>query len=193
MEEFKKLYDEAQKMSKEELVKDALPRLVGLLDKAKEIGFSKVLNEFPDINDFLQSKLREFEPEEAINIIKELIPIIYNTVVDFVAQSEEIQDELEDVEDTSIAMALEDGDFAMTIAIKAGEFKYEMGIMEGADVILKMDKETMQKFMSGEENPMSAFMSGAVKVEGNLGKVMALRPILEIVGEELGIDIMIFQ
>ena len=53
-----------------------------------------------------------------------------------------------------------------------------------------MDKSTMKGFMAGDTDPMQAYMSGDIKAEGNLTKAMGLRSVLEIVGEELGIDVL---
>ena len=48
----------------------------------------------------------------------------------------------------------------------------------------------MKSFMSGETDAMQAYMSGEVKAEGNLTKAMALRSVLEVVGEEFGFELM---
>jgi putative sterol carrier protein len=43
-----------------------------------------------------------------------------------------------------------------------------------ADAILRAEASDLMKIMSGELNPMMAFMSGKVKVERNMGMVMKL-------------------
>lgn len=45
---------------------------------------------------------------------------------------------------------------------------------EEADVTLSADAETFQGMMDGETNPTSAFMSGQLKVDGDMGMAMKL-------------------
>lgn len=51
------------------------------------------------------------------------------------------------------------------------------GVREGdeeADVTLTADPETFQGMMDGDTNPTSAFMSGKLKVDGDMGMAMKL-------------------
>lgn len=45
---------------------------------------------------------------------------------------------------------------------------------EEADVTLSADPETFQGIMSGDTNPTSAFMSGNLKIDGDMGMAMKL-------------------
>lgn len=45
---------------------------------------------------------------------------------------------------------------------------------EEADVTLSADPETFQGIMSGDTNPTSAFMTGKLKVDGDMGMAMKL-------------------
>lgn len=45
---------------------------------------------------------------------------------------------------------------------------------EPADVTLTADAETFQAMLAGEINPTSAFMSGALSVDGDMGLAMQL-------------------
>ncbi|MEP3440670.1 MAG: SCP2 sterol-binding domain-containing protein [Sulfitobacter sp.] len=45
---------------------------------------------------------------------------------------------------------------------------------EDADVTLSADAETFAGIMSGDTNPTSAFMSGGLKVDGDMGMAMKL-------------------
>lgn len=49
---------------------------------------------------------------------------------------------------------------------------------EEADVTLTADAETFQAIMSGEQNATAAFMSGALKVDGDMGMAMTLGTVL---------------
>lgn len=51
-------------------------------------------------------------------------------------------------------------------AVRAGD--------EEADVTLSADPETFQGMMDGDTNPTAAFMSGKLKVDGDMGMAMKL-------------------
>ncbi len=49
---------------------------------------------------------------------------------------------------------------------------------EEADVTLTTDPETVQDIMSGDQNPTTAFMTGKLSVDGDMGKAMQLASLL---------------
>lgn len=49
---------------------------------------------------------------------------------------------------------------------------------EETDVTLSADVETFQGILSGDTNPTSAFMSGNLKVDGDMGMAMKLASVL---------------
>lgn len=49
---------------------------------------------------------------------------------------------------------------------------------DDADVTLTAGADTFQDIMSGEANPTAAFMTGKLKVDGDMGKAMALSSVL---------------
>jgi len=49
---------------------------------------------------------------------------------------------------------------------------------EAADVTLSADVETFQGILTGETNPTSAFMTGKLKVDGDMGMAMKLASVL---------------
>ncbi len=49
---------------------------------------------------------------------------------------------------------------------------------EDADVTLSADSETFQAIFSGDMNPTSAFMSGKLKIDGDMGAAMKLATVL---------------
>ena len=46
---------------------------------------------------------------------------------------------------------------------------------ESADVVLSASEETFGKIASGEQNPTSAYMTGKLKVKGDMGAAMKLQ------------------
>ncbi|MDK3019732.1 SCP2 sterol-binding domain-containing protein [Pseudodonghicola flavimaris] len=49
---------------------------------------------------------------------------------------------------------------------------------EEADVTLSADSETLQAIVTGELNPTSAFMTGKLSVDGDMGMAMKLAALL---------------
>jgi putative sterol carrier protein len=49
---------------------------------------------------------------------------------------------------------------------------------QDADTTIKLTKENFEKILNGDMNPMTAFMMGKVKVEGNMGVAMNINKIL---------------
>ncbi|GAA6149027.1 SCP2 sterol-binding domain-containing protein [Pseudooceanicola nitratireducens] len=49
---------------------------------------------------------------------------------------------------------------------------------DDADVTLTADADTFREILSGELNPTSAFMTGKLSVDGDMGKAMALGTVL---------------
>jgi len=192
MEKYKTLFEEAKQMSKEDLLKIALPKFVDLLGKAKEIGFTNLLKEMPDVIDWFRDLINKFETEEGIPVIKQLLPLIFDGMIDQVATSEDLQDELEDMDDTSVSFEMEDADFGFSLTIEDGKLSFDTNIKENVDVALKLSAETMKKFISGDLDSTTAYMNGDIKGEGNISKVMGLRTLFEIINEELGVEILSF-
>ena len=186
MEDTKAFLDKLDGMSKEEIVKG----IPDMLAKAKEVGFLEVAKELPDMSQIIRDKMAEFEVDEALTLMKQFMPVMFDALKDLMETNEDLQEELEDIEDTIVSMVVEDADFAMTLIIKDGKFDYKLAPVEGADLVLKMAKDAMKDMMSGESDPMQAYMSGDVKAEGNLTKAMALRSIFEAMSEELGFEFM---
>jgi putative sterol carrier protein len=46
---------------------------------------------------------------------------------------------------------------------------------EDADAVISTTDETFQKIASGEQNPTSAYMTGKLKVKGDMGAAMKLQ------------------
>ena len=46
---------------------------------------------------------------------------------------------------------------------------------ENADAVISASEETFEKIASGEQNPTSAYMTGKLKVKGDMGAAMKLQ------------------
>jgi putative sterol carrier protein len=65
----------------------------------------------------------------------------------------------------------------------AGEWKVDVddgkvSVTEGggdADAVIQASEETFQKIVAGEQNPTSAYMTGKLKIKGDMGAAMKLQ------------------
>ena len=46
---------------------------------------------------------------------------------------------------------------------------------EGADAVITTSDETFEKIVAGEQNPTSAYMTGKLKIKGDMGAAMKLQ------------------
>lgn len=61
-----------------------------------------------------------------------------------------------------------------TVRVENGQVRVQEG--EGdADTTISASEETFVKIVNGEQNPTSAFMTGKLKVSGDLGNAMKLQ------------------
>ena len=62
--------------------------------------------------------------------------------------------------------------------IEDGNLAVEKGAADNPSATIRMDADDFQKMSSGELNAMMAFMSGKIKVEGDLNSVMKFQSLV---------------
>lgn len=72
----------------------------------------------------------------------------------------------------------DEGDLAYTLSVADGEVSTSKGGDEGADVTVASDYETSKAISKGELNVQMAFMTGKIKVGGNMAKIMMHQSVL---------------
>lgn len=61
-----------------------------------------------------------------------------------------------------------------TVRVEDGNVNVSEG-GEDADAVISTSEETFEKIASGEQNPTSAYMTGKLKVKGDMGAAMKLQ------------------
>ncbi len=65
-----------------------------------------------------------------------------------------------------------DGEVDYYLSTSGGNATLALGTLEGADVTVKQNYDTAAAIAKGELNTQTAFMTGKLKVSGNLAKLM---------------------
>ena len=68
-----------------------------------------------------------------------------------------------------------EGEGSWHVAVHDGKITVTEGGEEPADATIQTSGEVFERIVSGEQNPAMAYMSGKVKVDGDLGAVMKLQ------------------
>jgi putative sterol carrier protein len=61
-----------------------------------------------------------------------------------------------------------------TVSVDDGKVSVTEG-GEDADAVISTSEETFEKIVSGDQNPTSAYMTGKLKVKGDMGAAMKLQ------------------
>jgi putative sterol carrier protein len=62
-----------------------------------------------------------------------------------------------------------------TVKVEDGGVHVVEGIEDGADVTISASQEVFEKIVAGEQNPTSAYMTGKLKLKGDMGAAMKLQ------------------
>ncbi len=68
-----------------------------------------------------------------------------------------------------------DGETRYWIRIENGQIDMGMGDLEGADATITQGYETAVGLAKGEVSPVTAFMTGKIKITGNMGLLLGLQ------------------
>ena len=67
-----------------------------------------------------------------------------------------------------------DGAGTWTVAVRDGQIDVTEGAADG-DVTISTSAENFQRIVSGEQNPTTAYMTGKLKVKGDMSAAMKLQ------------------
>jgi putative sterol carrier protein len=62
-----------------------------------------------------------------------------------------------------------------TVKVEEGSVQVVDGLEDGADVTISASQEVFEKIVAGEQNPTSAYMTGKLKLKGDMGAAMKLQ------------------
>ena len=62
-----------------------------------------------------------------------------------------------------------------TVKVEDGSVSVVDGLEDGADVTISASQEVFEKIIAGEQNPTSAYMTGKLRLKGDMGAAMKLQ------------------
>jgi putative sterol carrier protein len=62
-----------------------------------------------------------------------------------------------------------------TVKVADGAVTVHDGMEDGADCTISTSEEVFEKIIAGEQNPTSAYMTGKLKLKGDMGAAMKLQ------------------
>jgi putative sterol carrier protein len=130
-----------------------------------------------DLKDTLNDKIQEGEFDVAD------IPAYLALFCEMGNEIEELQEEVEDW-DRRVNFVLA-GAEPHWLVIEDGRFSTGEGLLEDANLALKLDAFNAAQVFAGDLDAKAAYMSGALKVEGELPDAVKMQTLIEIVGEEI--------
>jgi putative sterol carrier protein len=68
-----------------------------------------------------------------------------------------------------------EGQGSWVVAVREGKITVTEGGDEPADATIRTSDDVFARIVTGEQNPTMAYMSGKVKIDGDLGAVMKLQ------------------
>ena len=116
------------------------------------------------------------------------IPLLLKAIEEITNSNEDLIKELKDQENLIIQLTIE-GALAVYLEIRDGKFLAGDGTHENPTVSISMSEKIARGLMSGELDTATSYTQGDIQITGKMAKAIAIRSILEIVGENLGLDI----
>lgn len=97
----------------------------------------------------------------------------------FTAMATQVESDRLDGIDVVIGWSLSgDEEAEKTMSIADGALSVEDGLSDSANATISMDSDDFKAMMSGELNPMMAFMGGKVKIDGDMSAVMKIQGLM---------------
>jgi putative sterol carrier protein len=109
---------------------------------------------------------------------------MYEFVKQMAEESEDLKEELEDVDNMMVQLVITDADYKYWVKMGDGAIDYGEGEADDPSVTMSATGVTWAGLSSGEIDSTSAYMSGDLVIDGNLQDAIAYGEILGIAMEE---------
>ena len=124
-------------------------------------------------------EMRDKGPSKPSDALK-----MYEFVKQMVGESEDLKEELEDIDTMVVQLVTTDANYKYWVKIGDGAIDYGEGEGDDPSVTMSATGATWGGLSSGEIDSTSAYMSGDLVIDGNLQDAIAYGEILAIAMEE---------
>ncbi len=114
-------------------------------------------------------------------------PVFIQAMQEIAGRNADLQNELKNIENTAINFTIP-GVVNGFMKIENGQLTGGEGQVADAPLTIEIAEQVAKGMVTGESDIASAYMAGDVKLIGDMAEAMKLRPIIEIVNQELGIS-----
>lgn len=109
--------------------------------------------------------------------------LLYEFVKQIAQENDELKEELEDMDPITVQIIVSDADYKYWVKMGGGEVDYAEGDAEEPNCTMSATQETWSGLSNGSIDSTSAYMSGDLKIEGNLQDAIAYGEVLAIAME----------
>ena len=106
--------------------------------------------------------------------------LMYEFVKQSAQENDELKEELDDMDPITVQIIVSDADYKYWVKLGGGQVDYAEGDAEEPNVTMSATGETWTGLSSGTLDSTSAYMSGDLKIEGNLQDAIAYGEVLAI-------------
>jgi len=175
--ELRKAVEEMISMPEKELAKK-LPSLASKL--RGHIG--ELITAMPDLVPRIVRRMEEIDSKrfmnEAPEAAKLFTDLVWEGVSVLVERNPELKGDLEKLGNMTMNFKATDSPLEVHVNISNGKISGGAGLAEKADLTFSGTTENIIKLMTGAMDPVSGFMSGKYKMDGNLTVGMKLAPVM---------------
>jgi putative sterol carrier protein len=164
-----------------------------LKERAEGSSYMSVATELGDMNSRLQTTLPRMKREDASEVMQAFYPLVFEGMIELVRTDESVRKKLENAQDVTYVLNVEEVGFNLILMIKSGIFSYGFGVPPQSDITMRTNPKTLIAIMTGQTDAFEAFMNGEVQAEGSIILARGLRGVFETLGDKFGFRLMEFS
>lgn len=138
------------------------------------------------VDESLPKKLAEMKESGTMSSDPKNILVLMELIKQVSLENEDLKEELENIDTVTAQMIVADKNFKWWIKLGDGDFDYGEGEDENATFSMVSDWKTISGVMVGEVDGTAAYLSGSLKIEGNVQNTMAFGDYFEFAMDILG-------
>lgn len=162
-----------------ENLREVLP---DILDGVKEVGLENLLEQVPDAVPQLIQRLEEIDIKSFVesepDTSARFMEVLWDSISLLAEKNAEAKAQLEKAGEVKANFVATDAPLEGNLVVSEGKFKGGSGLLEKCDISLSGPAESMVGLLTGSLHPITGFMGGKYKIEGDMVLGTQLVPIM---------------